>query len=48
LEAIDQGTITVDGKDINNTKNDINALRMEMGMVFRASIFSRTRRSCKI
>ncbi|WP_240193314.1 amino acid ABC transporter ATP-binding protein [Desulfobulbus alkaliphilus] len=36
LESIDQGTITVDGKNINNPKNDINALRMEMGMVFQS------------
>lgn len=36
LETIDQGIITVEGKDINNPKNDINALRMEMGMVFQS------------
>jgi polar amino acid transport system ATP-binding protein len=36
LETIDQGTITVDGKDITNPRNDINALRMEMGMVFQS------------
>ncbi|SDB32690.1 amino acid ABC transporter ATP-binding protein, PAAT family [Desulfonatronum thiosulfatophilum] len=36
LETIDSGTITVDGKDINDSKNDINAMRMDMGMVFQS------------
>ncbi|PTN35610.1 amino acid ABC transporter ATP-binding protein [Desulfonatronum sp. SC1] len=36
LESIDRGVITVDGKDVNDPKNDINVLRMEMGMVFQS------------
>ncbi|WP_045222584.1 amino acid ABC transporter ATP-binding protein [Desulfonatronum thioautotrophicum] len=36
LETIDQGTITVGGKNIDAPGSDINALRMEMGMVFQS------------
>jgi len=36
LEAIDRGTITVAGRDIDAPGNDINALRMDMGMVFQS------------
>lgn len=36
LETIDQGTITVDGQDINSSANDINAIRQELGMVFQS------------
>ena len=36
LETIDRGVITVDGKDVNDSRNDINVLRMEMGMVFQS------------
>ncbi len=36
LESIDQGTIIVDGKDVNSRKNDINAIRQELGMVFQS------------
>ncbi|MDD4732188.1 MAG: amino acid ABC transporter ATP-binding protein [Desulfovibrio sp.] len=34
LEDIDQGRILVDGKDIMDPKNNINRIRMELGMVF--------------
>ncbi len=36
LETIDRGVITVGGKDVNDARNDINVLRMEMGMVFQS------------
>jgi len=36
LERIDQGTILVDGLDINDKKNDINLIRQELGMVFQS------------
>lgn len=34
LETVDRGEIIVDGQDVNDPKNDINAIRMELGMVF--------------
>ena len=34
LEVIDQGQIIVDGKDINDPKEDINKIRQNLGMVF--------------
>jgi polar amino acid transport system ATP-binding protein len=34
LEEVDTGRIIVDGQDIRDKKNDINAIRMEVGMVF--------------
>ncbi len=34
LETVDSGEIIVDGQDVNDTKNNINAIRMELGMVF--------------
>jgi polar amino acid transport system ATP-binding protein len=34
LETIDAGTIVVDGMDIDDQRNDINRIRMELGMVF--------------
>lgn len=34
LEPVDRGEIIVDGQDVNDPKNDINAIRMELGMVF--------------
>ncbi len=34
LETIDKGRIEVEGVDINDPKNDINAIRQELGMVF--------------
>lgn len=34
LETINAGTITIDGRDINNPAEDINHIRMELGMVF--------------
>ncbi len=34
LEEIDSGRIVVDGFDITDKKNDINKIRMEVGMVF--------------
>ncbi|MGE4291134.1 MAG: amino acid ABC transporter ATP-binding protein [Desulfovibrio sp.] len=34
LEDIDQGQIIVDGLDVMDPKNDINKIRMELGMVF--------------
>ena len=36
LEEIDKGTIVVDGYDLNDKKNDINAIRQELGMVFQS------------
>lgn len=36
LETIDQGSIIVDGQDINDPKNDINVMRRELGMVFQS------------
>lgn len=36
LETIDQGTIIVDGHDLNDPAEDINRIRMEMGMVFQS------------
>jgi len=36
LETIDQGTIIVDGQDVNSRENDINAIRQELGMVFQS------------
>ncbi len=36
LEEIDRGTIVVDGLDIYAKENDINAIRMELGMVFQS------------
>jgi polar amino acid transport system ATP-binding protein len=36
LETIDSGTIIVDGHDITDSAEDINRIRMEMGMVFQS------------
>ncbi len=36
LETIDQGTIIVDGQDVNSSRNNINAIRQELGMVFQS------------
>ncbi|MEW6263648.1 MAG: amino acid ABC transporter ATP-binding protein [Thermodesulfobacteriota bacterium] len=36
LETIDRGRIIVDGRDINDPANDINQIRMELGMVFQS------------
>jgi polar amino acid transport system ATP-binding protein len=36
LEEIDQGSIVVDGFDLNDRTNDINAIRQELGMVFQS------------
>ncbi|MEW5773009.1 MAG: amino acid ABC transporter ATP-binding protein [Thermodesulfobacteriota bacterium] len=36
LEEVDRGTIVVDGLDIYAKENDINAIRMELGMVFQS------------
>ena len=36
LEAIDRGSIIVDGFDLYNNKTDINKVREEVGMVFQA------------
>jgi polar amino acid transport system ATP-binding protein len=34
LEPIDQGSLVVDGKDLSDSKTDINKLRAEIGFVF--------------
>ncbi len=34
LESIDRGTITVEGLDINDPRNNINTIRRDLGMVF--------------
>lgn len=34
LETINSGTISIDGRDINSPAEDINRVRMELGMVF--------------
>ncbi|MFP4314639.1 MAG: amino acid ABC transporter ATP-binding protein [Desulfovibrionales bacterium] len=36
LETIDRGRIIVDGMDVSSEKSDINAIRMELGMVFQS------------
>ncbi|MEA2115445.1 MAG: amino acid ABC transporter ATP-binding protein [Thermodesulfobacteriota bacterium] len=36
LETIDSGTIIVDGHDLSDPAEDINRIRMEMGMVFQS------------
>ncbi|UZP69213.1 amino acid ABC transporter ATP-binding protein [Desulfovibrio mangrovi] len=36
LETIDKGSIIVDGLDVNDPANDINAIRQELGMVFQS------------
>ena len=36
LEPIDGGTIIVDGRDLNSPEEDINTIRMELGMVFQS------------
>jgi polar amino acid transport system ATP-binding protein len=36
LEKTDAGHIIVDGQDISDEKNDINKIRMELGMVFQS------------
>ena len=36
LEEIDKGQIIIDGQDINDKSNDINAIRQELGMVFQS------------
>lgn len=36
LETIDKGNIIVDGLDVNDPGNDINAIRQELGMVFQS------------
>ncbi len=34
LEEVDQGSITVDGRDVTSNTHDINAIRQDLGMVF--------------
>ncbi len=34
LEEVDQGVITVDGRDVTSDAHDINAIRQDLGMVF--------------
>ncbi|WP_027179509.1 amino acid ABC transporter ATP-binding protein [Maridesulfovibrio bastinii] len=36
LEEIDRGEILVDGKNVHDPQNDINAIRQELGMVFQS------------
>jgi len=36
LEPIDSGTITINGSDLYSPKEDINRIRMELGMVFQS------------
>lgn len=36
LEEIDKGSIIVDGLNVHDPKNDINAIRQELGMVFQS------------
>ncbi len=36
LESVDKGAIIVDGLDVNDKANDINAIRRELGMVFQS------------
>ena len=36
LEPIDSGTITIDGRNLNAPGEDINRIRMEVGMVFQS------------
>jgi polar amino acid transport system ATP-binding protein len=36
LETIDRGTIVVEGKDLNDPKENINTIRMDLGMVFQS------------
>lgn len=36
LETVEKGTIIVDGQDVNDPSNDINAIRQELGMVFQS------------
>ncbi len=36
LETVDKGNIIVDGQDVNDPANDINAIRQELGMVFQS------------
>ena len=36
LETIDSGSIEVNGQDVNASKNDINVIRQELGMVFQS------------
>jgi len=36
LEEVDRGSIVVDGQDLYAKENDINAIRMELGMVFQS------------
>lgn len=36
LETINSGTISIDGHDINSPTEDINRVRMELGMVFQS------------
>ena len=36
LETIDSGSIIVDGRDLSDPAEDINRIRMEMGMVFQS------------
>ena len=36
LEPIDSGTITINGRDLYSPKEDINRIRMELGMVFQS------------
>lgn len=36
LEEIDSGSIYVDGKNVHDPKNNINAIRQELGMVFQS------------
>ena len=36
LETINSGSITIDGRNINDPAEDINRIRMELGMVFQS------------
>lgn len=36
LETINSGTISINGRDINSPTEDINRVRMELGMVFQS------------
>ncbi|GFM37424.1 amino acid ABC transporter ATP-binding protein [Desulfovibrio psychrotolerans] len=36
LETVNKGKIIVDGQDVNDPANDINAIRQELGMVFQS------------
>ncbi len=44
LEAIDSGTILIDGKPLPDEGRELARLRADVGMVFQSSTSSRTRR----